>query len=77
MISTIDSTFLFTSALGLKDPWKVDEIRFEPEQGEIHFDLACDAKRLGCTAHLAASLLFPVQSLSARTFNHGEVRPMG
>jgi hypothetical protein len=34
----MDSTLLFTSALGLKAPWQVSDIRFEPEQGEIHFD---------------------------------------
>jgi hypothetical protein len=42
---------LFTSALGLQAPWQVTDIRFEPEQQvEIHFDLACEAKRLSCPA---------------------------
>ena len=44
----MDSNLLFTSALGLQAPWQVMDIRFEPEQGEIHFDLACEAKRLSC-----------------------------
>jgi hypothetical protein len=42
----MDSTLLFTSALGLKAPWEVSDVRFEPEQGAIRFDLACDSKRL-------------------------------
>jgi transposase len=42
------STDLFTVALGLQLPWVVDDIRFEPEQGEIHFDLVCQAQRLAC-----------------------------
>ena len=46
----MDSTSLFTAALGLQEPWKVSEIRFEPDQGEIHFDLACEVKRLKCPA---------------------------
>jgi hypothetical protein len=41
----MDSTLLFTSALGLKAPWQVSYIRFEPEQSEIHFDLACDVNQ--------------------------------
>lgn len=46
----MDSNQLFTSALGLQSPWKVHDIRFEPEKGEIHFDLICEAKRLPCSA---------------------------
>jgi transposase len=42
------STDLFTVALGLQSPWVVDDIRFEPEQGEIHFELQCQSQRLGC-----------------------------
>ena len=41
-------TDLFTVALGLQAPWTVEDIRFEPERGVIHFDLACEAKRLPC-----------------------------
>jgi hypothetical protein len=40
----MDSNLLFTSALGLKAPWQVSDIRFEPEQGAIHFDLVCESK---------------------------------
>jgi transposase len=42
------SADLFTVALGLQSPWKVEDIRFEPDQGEIHFDLVCEKQRLGC-----------------------------
>jgi len=42
------SADLFTVALGLQSPWKVADIRFEPDQGEIHFDLVCEGQRLAC-----------------------------
>jgi len=64
----MDSTPLFTAALGLPDPWKVAEIRFEPDQGEIHFDLACDAKRLGCPTCAAADQ--SIHDRSQRTWQH-------
>lgn len=41
-------TELFTAALGLQPPWKVDQVRFAPEAKEIHFDVICDAQRLVC-----------------------------
>lgn len=41
-------TELFTAALGLQSPWKVDQVRFALEANEIHFDLVCDAQRLAC-----------------------------
>jgi transposase len=44
------SADLFTVALGLQSPWKVADIRFEPAQGEIHFDLVCEGQRLICPA---------------------------
>ena len=44
----MDSTDLFTSALGFSSPWRVDDIRFDPEQREIHFDVICGEKRLPC-----------------------------
>ena len=64
----MDSTSLFTAALGLQDPWKVDEVRFEPEQGEIHFDLACDAKRLGCPVCAAGDQ--SIHDRTQRTWQH-------
>jgi transposase len=62
----MDSNLLFTSALGLKAPWQVSDIRFEPEQGEIHFDLACESKRLGCPAY--AGLDQPMHDRVQRTW---------
>lgn len=41
-------TELFTQALGLASPWRVDQVRFERAAQEIHFDVICDAKRLPC-----------------------------
>ena len=64
----MDSNLLFTSALGLKAPWQVSDIRFEPEQGEIHFDLACASKRLDCPACAGADQ--PIHDRVQRTWQH-------
>lgn len=64
----MDSNLLFTSALGRKAPWQVSDIRFEPEQGEIHFDLACDAKRLDCPACSQADQ--PIHDRVQKTWQH-------
>jgi transposase len=64
----MDSTLLFTSALGLKAPWQVSDIRFEPEQGAIHFDLVCDSKRLDCPACTRADQ--PIHDRVQRTWQH-------
>ena len=64
----MDSTTLFTAALGLQEPWKVSAVRFEPDQSEIHFDLACDAKRLGCPACAEADQ--PIHDRVQRTWQH-------
>lgn len=64
----MESTALFTAALGLQDPWKVSEIRFEPKQGEIHFDLACDAKRLNCPACATAEQ--PIHDRVQKNWQH-------
>lgn len=42
------TTQLFTAALGLPSPWRVDKVRFEQAVSEIHFDVVCDAQRLPC-----------------------------
>ena len=42
------SEALFTAALGLSAPWRVTDIRFAPEAGEIHFDIGCESLRLSC-----------------------------
>ncbi|HET9048266.1 MAG TPA: hypothetical protein VFN29_04795 [Chiayiivirga sp.] len=39
---------LFTSALGLSSPWRVEKVRFEQALNEIHFEVVCDAQRLAC-----------------------------
>jgi len=64
----MDSTALFTVALGLQSPWEVDDIRFEPEQGEIHFDLVCRAKRLACPCCGQAEQ--PIHDRLERTWQH-------
>lgn len=64
----MDSTALFTVALGLQSPWEVEDIRFEPEQGEIHFDLVCRAKRLACPCCGQAEQ--PVYDRLERTWQH-------
>jgi transposase len=64
----MDSTLLFTSALGLKAPWQVSDIRFEPEQGEIHFDLACGTKRLDCPSCTHADQ--PIHDRAQKTWQH-------
>jgi len=75
----MDSTMHFIATLGLHEFLRVSEIRFKPEQGEIHFDLSCEVKRLECpacsaaeqpihdrdSAHRAASVFLSVQSLPA------------
>lgn len=68
MIPSMESTALFTAALGLQAPWKVSDIRFEPELGEIHFDLACDAKRLNCPACAKAEQ--PIHDRAQKTWQH-------
>lgn len=42
------TTELFTTALGLGQPWRVEAVRFEAAAHEIHFDVICEAKRLPC-----------------------------
>ncbi len=39
---------LFTSALGLAAPWKVEKVNLDTANRRIDFDLHCDAKRLAC-----------------------------
>ena len=64
----MDATSLFTAALGLQDPWQVADIRFEPEPGEIHFDLAGDAKRLDCPVCAAGD--HSIHDRTQRTWQH-------
>ena len=63
-----DPSNLFTAALGLQPPWRVEEVRFEPERGEIHFDVGCGAKRLPCPVCGAAEQ--PIHDRQARSWQH-------
>jgi len=62
------ATDLFTVALGLQTPWCVEDIRFEPEGGEIHFDLVCREQRLSCPVCGATSQ--PIHDRQARAWQH-------
>lgn len=64
----MESTALFTVALGLQAPWEVEDIRFEPEQGEIHFELTCREKRLVCPCCGLADQ--PIHDRLQRTWQH-------
>jgi transposase len=39
---------LFTSALGLQAPWRVEKVELDTSHRRIDFELTCDAKRLPC-----------------------------
>lgn len=64
----MNQTDLFTVALGLQAPWEVQDIRFEPESGEIHFDLACQTKRLACPGCGQGGQ--PIHDRQERTWQH-------
>lgn len=61
-------TQLFTAALGLADPWRVQDVRFEPEAHEIHFDVVCGATRLPCPRCKAADQ--PIHDRLRRDWQH-------
>lgn len=61
-------TQLFTAALGLQSPWRVEQVRFEPEANEIHFDVVCDAQRLPCPRCGAADQ--PIHDRRQRDWQH-------
>lgn len=44
----IEIESLFTSALGLSAPWRVEKVDLDTASRRIDFDLTCDAKRLTC-----------------------------
>lgn len=39
---------LFTSALGLQAPWRVEKVELDTSRRRIDFELTCNAKRLPC-----------------------------
>ena len=45
---------LFTSALGLQEPWSVKDVKLDTSRRRIDFDLICKASRLACP-HCGAS----------------------
>lgn len=59
---------LFTAALGISAPWKVAEVRFEPEAHAVHFDLACEATRLPCPTCAAPDQ--PIHDRQRRDWQH-------
>lgn len=61
-------TELFTAALGLAEPWRVETVRFEPEAHEIHFDVACQAARLPCPRCAAPDQ--PIHDRQQRDWQH-------
>lgn len=63
-----DPTDLFTAALGLQHPWRVEDVRFEPAQGEIHFDVVCSEKRLTCP--VCGQTEQSIHDRKARTWQH-------
>jgi transposase len=64
----MESNLLFTAALGLQAPWQVAAIRFEPDQGQIHFDLTCASNRLNCPVCDAADQ--PIHDRKSRRWQH-------
>jgi len=64
----MEATGLFTAALGLHSPWAVADVRFTPEQGEIHFDVACASRRLACP--VCKALDQPIHDRKARSWQH-------
>lgn len=64
----METTGLFTAALGLQAPWEVVDVRFTPEQGEIHFDVACASRRLPCPA--CGVVEQPIHDRRSRSWQH-------
>ena len=62
------SADLFTVALGLQAPWVVEDIRFEPEPGEIHFEPNRQGQRLSCPACGAEDQ--PIHDRPKRSWRH-------
>lgn len=59
---------LFTVALGLQTPWQVSDVRFEPDAGEIHFDVTCSSARLVCPVCGAQEQ--PIHDRKRRAWQH-------
>lgn len=61
-------TELFTAALGMAEPWRVESVRFDREAHEIHFDVVCNATRLPCPRCAAADQ--PIHDRKRRDWQH-------
>lgn len=59
---------LFTQALGLASPWRVDDLDFNPTEGAIHFHLCYDSKRGVCPVCGMSDQ--PIHDRSERTWQH-------
>ena len=59
---------LFTTALGLHDPWFVEDVRLDTAAGRIDFEVACKAKRLPCPS--CGSVHEPVHDRIRRSWRH-------
>jgi transposase len=59
---------LFTQALGLVSPWKVDQIDFNREEGAIHFHLSFAANRCVCPVCDAPDQ--PIHDRMKRSWQH-------
>lgn len=64
----MDTSGLFTAALGLQAPWTVSDVRFDPQASEIHFDVSCGAPRLPCPVCEAADQ--PIHDRKKRSWQH-------
>lgn len=59
---------LFTQALGLVSPWRVNDVDFNPTEGAIHFRLHYDGKRGACPVCGAPDQ--PIHDRLERTWQH-------
>ena len=63
-----DNIKLFTQALGLEDPWKLDEVKFDPEQGQLDINISYNARRqFPCPSCQSESSVFDTME---RTWRH-------
>lgn len=67
----MDESGLFTAALGLRPPWRVDRVEFDPQAAQL--DLFLDfprGARFGCSAKDCAHRQCPVHDTADRTWRH-------
>src|SRR5690554_4539626 len=67
-IKMYDNIKLFTQALGLEDPWKLNEVKFDPEQEQLDIYISYNARRqFPCPSCQAESSVFDTKE---RTWRH-------